>query len=93
MDQLAKPAEIDLIAAKVGLADVDVSVAQDLVRVAERVEDSALAGAVASEEKRDRPEVDPDPTTDSLEVFDLDGCDQWSSVGAAFGFVRHGYIQ
>ena len=66
VDQVAKSAQVDLIAATVGLTSVDVAVAQNLVRVAECMEDHALAGAVAPEEKRDGPQVNPDRAADPL---------------------------
>ena len=76
VDELAEPAEVDLVAAELGLVHVDVTVAQDLVGIAKSLEDRALASAVAAEEQGDGPEVDPNQCTDSLEVLDLDGGDQ-----------------
>ena len=64
VDELAEPAEVDLIAAETGLARIDVAVAQDLVRVAERVKHGALAGAVAAEQEGDGPELDADRPAD-----------------------------
>ena len=49
MDQVPESAEVDPVAAKVGPARVDVAAAEDLVRIAERVQDGALAAAVAPE--------------------------------------------
>ena len=77
VDKLAESSEIDLLTSELGLVGVDVTVAQNLVGVAERLEDGALARAVAAEKQGYRPEVDADGGTDALEVLDFDGGDQW----------------
>ena len=75
VDEPAESAQVDLVATQLGLVYIDVTVAQDLVRVAERLEDRALAGAVAAEEQGDGPQVDADGCSDALEVFNFDGGD------------------
>ena len=49
VDEVVESTQVDLLAAKFGLASVHVAMAQDFVRVAQRVEHGALAGAVAPE--------------------------------------------
>ena len=88
MDETPEPPEVDLVAAELGGACVDVAVAEDLVGVAQRMEDRALAGAVAAEQQGDRPQVDPHRTADALEVLDLDGGDQRGLLPGRFSVAR-----
>ena len=76
MDESSESSEVDLVAAKLDLACVDVAVAQDLVCMAECMQNGALAGAVGPEEQREGAQVDPHRPADALEVLELDDGDQ-----------------
>src|SRR5438128_769889 len=69
MNEVPKATEVNQVAAMMSLVRIEVPAAQDLVRVVERVQDRAFAGAVWPEEQRYRPQLNPYWRTNPLEVL------------------------